>query len=138
MQPFRRLSVWRKSHELTLRVFAATAPMLAGRNAAVAHLLRRTAQHVPCAVARAACDGDEHRFTASLRAAIGASRALEYHLLLARDLGELSSSEHATLEARTDEVVRMLVALCRVVSERTRPGRVARGARGGRKQGAGT
>ena len=40
--------------------------------------------------------------------ALASATELEYHLLLARDLGELPAASHAPLEARTIRVKRML------------------------------
>ena len=56
-------------------------------------------------------------FVAFLQVAIGSARELDYHLLLARDLELLSPGDHAALEARTDQVLKMLVALQRTVAK---------------------
>jgi hypothetical protein len=68
------------------------------------------------------------QFANFLQQALGSARELDYHLLLARDLELLSTTDHATLEARTDQVTRMLVALRRTVHDRalTHPPRKAR------------
>ena len=51
------------------------------------------------------------QFARYLTIALGSARELDYHLLLGHDLGLYSSSEYARLDARVDEVCRVLVAL---------------------------
>ncbi len=53
---------------------------------------------------------DEARF---LHCAHGSAKELEYHLLLARDLGLLTVDEHQRVDALVIETQRMLAALLR-------------------------
>src|SRR6266481_8287838 len=53
-----------------------------------------------------------HRF---LQIACGSASELEYHQLLARDLGYLSLAEYASVQEQVLEMKRMLVALTRKV-----------------------
>jgi four helix bundle protein len=57
-------------------------------------------------------DGDFHRF---INTAAGSAVELEYFLLLARDLGLLSTGTHEQLEGGILEVQRMLASLLRTV-----------------------
>lgn len=118
MQPFKKLSVWRKAHELAIRVYAATGPLLSARQFALASQLRRSAQSIPANIAVGSGQTTSLEFVAFLQVAIAFARELDYHLLLARDLDLLGSSDHAALEARTDEVLKMLVALRRTADGR--------------------
>ena len=116
MQPYKKLAVWRKSHELTLRLYAATVPFHALGQHALASQLRRAAHSIPSSIAEGSGRSTSAQFANALQVAIGSARALDYHLLLTRDLGLLTASDHATLEARTDEIRKMLVALRRTVA----------------------
>ncbi len=125
MQIYKKLSVWRKAHELTLRVFAASTPFQSTRNHWLAGQLRRAAASIPANIAEGSGRSTAAQFANFLQQAIGSARELDYHLLLARDLSLLTSSDHATLEARADEVTKMLVSLRKtVVARATAPGRV--------------
>ena len=121
MQMFKKLSVWRKSHELALRIFAVTTPFLERREAALASTLRRLVISIPTSIAEGSGRSTSTHFAHFLHCAIGSAHQLEYHLLLVRDLGLISPSEHATLEARTDQITKMLVALHKTVASRTKP-----------------
>jgi four helix bundle protein len=118
MQIYKKLSVWRKAHELTLRIFAASAPFQSTRNSWLANQLRRAAASIPANIAEGSGRTTAAQFAHFLQHAIGSARELDYHLLLARDLSLIASSDHATLEARTDEVAKMLVALRKTVVSR--------------------
>ncbi len=121
MQIYKKLSVWRKAHELALRIFAVTTPIQSSRNSWLANQLRRAAASIPANIAEGSGRVTAPQFAHFLQHAIGSARELDYHLLLARDLSLISSSDHATLEARTDEVAKMLVALRKTVSSRGSP-----------------
>ncbi|MEO6447486.1 MAG: four helix bundle protein [Gemmatimonadaceae bacterium] len=118
MSLYRKLLVWRKSHELALRVYAMSMPVLAVREPYLTNQLRRAAFSIPANIAEGSGRVTSAQFAHFLQVAIGSARELEYHLLLLRDLKLLSASEHATLEARTDEVTKMLVGLRKTVASR--------------------
>ena len=118
MQLYKKLSVWRKSHALALRVHSATTHLLAIREYSLAAQLRRAAFSIPSNIAEGSGRTTSTQFAHFLQIAIGSARELDYHLLLIRDLGLLASTDHATLEARTDEVTKMLVSLRKTVTSR--------------------
>ena len=102
--------MWRKSHALTVRVFSAAA-VIHERYPVLASRMQRVAQAVPSTIAAGAGRPSGAPFAHALEHATGTARELDYLLTLAKDLGALEGREHARLEARTDEVIRMLVGL---------------------------
>ena len=61
-----------------------------------------------------------HRF---LQIAAGSASELEYHILMARDLGYLEAVNYETMNFQVGEIKKMLSSLIRKVnSERSRPG----------------
>jgi four helix bundle protein len=117
MQPFRRLDVWRKAHELTLRVYRIT-DRFSSRHAALRLQLTRAAHSIPSNIAEGSGRSSGRQFSNSLQISIGSARELDYFLLLAADLELISRSEQATLEARTEQVTKMLVGLRRHVRQK--------------------
>ena len=87
MQDFRKLNVWQKSHKITLDVYAETAKFPAGRGWALESQLTRDS--------------------------LGSACELEYHLLLARDLGFFPERAFEGLASKVVEVTRMLSGLIR-------------------------
>ena len=119
MHPFRRLNVWRKAHELTIRVYAATEAV-SRKHPSLTSQIRRAAYSIPANIAEGAGQASALQFGRFLQIATASARELDYFLLLAADIGSLSRSDHAILEARTDEVARMLVSLYKTVMQRAK------------------
>jgi four helix bundle protein len=121
MHPFRRLNVWRKSHELTLRVYEATSALSERRFPGLTSQLRQSASSIPVNIIDATGRETPVQFAQFLDVALTSARELEYYVLLASDLGAVPASEHVRLTARIDEVCRMLVALRKTVRAKGSP-----------------
>jgi four helix bundle protein len=76
----------------------------------------RAAHGIPANIAEGSGRASGAQFAQFLQIAIGSARELDYLLQLACDLGVITGTDHATLEARTDEVTRMLVGLRKKVA----------------------
>jgi four helix bundle protein len=122
MYPFRRLSVWVKAHELTLRIYRTTDGPFARRYPSLSDQLRRAVSAIPANIAEGAGHASDPQFDRCLEIALASAREADYHLLLAKDLGALSSRDHAILEARLGEAQGMMVGLRKRVLERIRSG----------------
>ncbi len=120
MYPFRRLAVWEKAHDLTIRVYRSTDGMSGRRFPGLAAQLRRAVAAVPANIAEGAGHASDAQFNRFLEIAIASAHEADYHLLLARDLELITSKEHAHLEARLGEVQGMLIGLRKRVVERVR------------------
>lgn len=111
MQDFRSLTVWRKAHDLTLSIYAATRAFPREELYGLTRQLRRAAASVASNIAEGCGRGSDPDFARCLRIAMGSASEAEYQLLLARDLRMLPDSIHERLTSQTTEVKRMLTAL---------------------------
>ena len=118
MYSFRRLAVWEKAHALTLKSFLLTESANSRRFPGLVGQYRRAVASIPANIAEGAGHSTDPQFNRFLEIAIASSLEADYHLLLARDLGILSSKDYAQLEARLSEVRQMLVGLRKRVLER--------------------
>ena len=109
--PFRRLAAWRRAHALALQVHEVTERTTRGRYQPLVNQMRRASASVAANIAEGSGQVTAAQFARYLTIALGSARELDYHLLLAHDLGLYSSSDYARLDARVDEVCRVLVAL---------------------------
>src|SRR5687767_3941087 len=107
MHPFRRLVVWKKAHELSLRVYRITGSFNERMYPGLPSQMRRAAFSVAYNIAEGASRDTPAQFARALEIALGSAHELDYQLLLAKDLGALGIADHATLEARVGEVNRM-------------------------------
>jgi four helix bundle protein len=123
MYPFRRLAVWEKAHELTVRVYRATDGPAQGRFPGLSAQLRRAIAAIPANIAEGAGHHSDAQFNRFLEIALASAHEADYHLLLARDLEQLNAKDYAQLEARLGEVRGMLLGLRKRVVERARAGK---------------
>src|SRR5687768_819111 len=87
MQDFRKLRVWQKAHALTLEVFKLSASLARHPYFALQTQMLKAAVSVPANIAEGAGRTGDREFRRFVRIALGSTSELEYHLLLARDLG---------------------------------------------------
>ena len=118
MQGFRQLIVWQKAHELTIEIYKAIAQFPREELYALTSQLKRAAASVGANIAEGCGRGSDADFARFLLISMGSASELEYHLLLARDLGFLPKDVYDRLNARTTEVKRMLASL--IAKTRTR------------------
>lgn len=128
MSPFKRLIVWEKAHELTLRVYRATDGAAWRRYPVLCSQLRRSIAAIPANLAEGAGGSSQAQFARDLGIAIATSHEALYYLLLAKDLAVIRASDYAHLEARLSEVQAKLVLLRKRVVQQGRE----KGKRGGR------
>jgi four helix bundle protein len=113
MQDFRNLQVWQKSHKLTLGVYAESATLPRGLGWSLQSQMVRAATSIPANIAEGCGRAGDRDFRRFLRHSLGSACELEYHLLLARDLGFLAERTYDSLNPQVAEVKRMLTGLIR-------------------------
>lgn len=115
MQDFRKLEVWQFSHELTLEVYRITRVFSADERFGLTSQLRRATASIGANIAEGCGRGSDADFGRFVQIALGSASEVEYHLLLARDLGFLEKSEHPTLEETVQRIKRMLASLLKTL-----------------------
>ena len=116
MKDFRELKVWEKAHEMTLRSYRLTETFPRHELFGTASQIRRCSAFIPANIAEGCGrlgNTELHRF---LQIACGSASELEYHFLLARDLGYITSADYLSTQKQLLEMKRMLVVLTRKVA----------------------
>ncbi len=111
MANFKKLEVWAKAHELTLRLYKATAVFPRTEMFGLTSQIRRASASIGANLAEGSARHRDTEFGRFLLIAIGSASELEYHLLLARDLDYMSMEEFSIYSQKLGEIGRMLVAL---------------------------
>lgn len=111
MQDFRALTVWTKSHQLVLLLYQATGNVPDKKYPGLASQLRRAAASIPANIAEGCGHRSQRELAKFLGIALASAFELHYHLQLCHDLGVLGRSDYARLDARTEQVKRMLSSL---------------------------
>ena len=116
MQDFRKLNVWQKAHQLTLSLYEAKRRFPEEERYGLKSQMRRCAASVPANIAEGCGRSKSGDFARFLEIASGSASELEYHLVLARDLGYIDNSTHEHLTAEAIQVKQMLASLTQKVS----------------------
>ena len=111
MKDFRQLKVWEKAHQMTLAVYKATTTFPQDELYGLTSPIRRSGASIPANIAEGCGRSGDAELARFLQIAMGSASELEYHLLLAHDLGLLTNSDHDELSRGVTEVKRMLTSL---------------------------
>jgi four helix bundle protein len=122
VKDFKELKVWAKAHQLTLHVYTVTRDFPRQEVYGLTSQMRRAAVSIAANIAEGCGRRSDGELTRFLQIARGSASELEYHLLLAKDLGFLAEQEHTRIEATLVEVQRMLTGLV----QRVQPLRASR------------
>ena len=111
MQSYKQLRVWQRAHALTLAVYRLATNLPADERFGLCSQLRRAAVSVPTNIVEGSKRQTNADYARFLNIAEASLAETEYLLLLASDLGYLSSDALQPIAAEIDEVARMLHAL---------------------------
>ena len=115
MKDFRTLSVWQKSHDLTLFVYKETSSFPKEELFGLTSQIRRASSSIGANIAEGCGRGSDGDFSRFLQIAFGSANELDFHLILARDLLLIDSENYQLLYERLYEIKKMLASLIRKV-----------------------
>jgi four helix bundle protein len=111
MRDYRKLRVWKESHQLALDVYRATGTLPKEERYGLGAQLRRAAASIPSNLAEGCGRDSQKEFAHFLQVAIGSANELEYQILLARDLGMVDPGAYSLVTTRVEGVRQMLSGL---------------------------
>jgi four helix bundle protein len=111
LKDFRDLKVWAKAHVLTLDIYGATATFPREELFGLTSQMRRCSVSIGANIAEGAGKRGNSEFQRFLQIAAGSASELDYHLLLARDLGFLTEASHQKVATDLPHVRKMLTSL---------------------------
>lgn len=115
MKDFKDLKVWVTAHELTLQIYRVTGTFPKEELFGLVSQMRRSASSIAANITEGTGRRSDGEFARFLHIARGSASEVEYHLLLAHDLGLISHTDFGGLTRRADEVQRMLTSLIQQV-----------------------
>lgn len=116
MKDFRDLKVWERAHLLTLSIYKSTAGFPRDWRFGLTRQLRSCSASVGANIAEGCGKRGNGEFQRFLQIASGSASELDYHLLLARDLGFLGEDEYKMLLQDLTQMRRMLTSLLQKVN----------------------
>ena len=111
MQDFRKLQVWRRSHDMVLSMYQATQSFPSSERFGLTSQLRRAVLSVPTNIAEGSRRAAQKEFARFLNIAQGSLSETEYLVMVSRDLGYLPAETADKCLAEATELLRMLSEL---------------------------
>lgn len=108
MRDFRKIQVWAKAHQFTVRMYQLTASFPREETYGLTSQIRRAAASVPANIAEGCGRHTQPELARFFHIAGGSASELEYHLLLAHDLGYIDSTIYPELDLAINEIKKML------------------------------
>ncbi len=112
---FRELKIWEKAHGLTMDCYRLTVAFPREEQFGLTSQIRRSAASVPANIAEG-CGRGGNELSRFCRIAFGSLSELQYHLILAQELGFVDQSTYVPLEQKVLELRRMLSSFITRVS----------------------
>ena len=110
MHNFRELKVWQKSRKLTVTIYELTAKFPEAEHWGLTNQMRRAAISIVSNIAEGCGRKTNPQLRQFLSIANGSSSELEAQVILATDLGFLTSSNCEAIISKVNEVQKMLRA----------------------------
>ncbi|MFA5309818.1 MAG: four helix bundle protein [Dehalococcoidales bacterium] len=117
MQDYKKLSVWKKAHLLTLAVYKTTSAFPKEEMFTLTSQMRRACLSVPANIVEGCGRGGSAELGRFLQIASGSAHELEYYLLLSQELKYINAKDYSQTIALVGEVNRMLSALINKVKK---------------------
>lgn len=116
MKDFRSLKVWERAHQFTLETYRTTARFPREELYGLTSQMRRCSVSIGANIAEGCGKRGNNEFHRFLQIASGSASELDYHLLLAKDLGFLPAEDYQRLTKDLSEMRRMLTLLLQKVN----------------------
>ena len=120
MRDFRKIQVWQKSHELTLRLYTVTSAFPKEELYGLTSQIRRASASIASNIAEGCGRNTQTELARFVHIASGSASELDYHLLLAHDLGFIDQDIYFELGNVISEIKRMLYSFEKTVSSNTK------------------
>ena len=113
MSDFKNLKVWRKAHSLALNVHRAAVQIRGAQFVSLRGQMIRAAFSIPTNIVEGNGQESNQQFARFVRFSLNSTSELEYHLIAARDVRVITTTDFVSLSSQTVEVRKMLYGLLR-------------------------
>lgn len=117
MQDYRDVVVWQRSHKLVLEIYKLTESFPSSEKYGLVSQMRRSACSIPTNIAEGRSKNSDKDFVRYLDIASGSAGELDYQILLAKDLGMVSSNKYDQLYSELIEIRKMLNGFRKAISK---------------------
>ena len=115
MRDFRKLQVWEKSHELTLKIYELTSQFPREEIYGLTNQIRRACTSIPTNIAEGCGRESTADFARFLQIAMGSAGETEYLILLAHNLKYFNAKQYVELTDAIVSVKKMRTSLLKTI-----------------------
>ena len=108
---FKKLRVWRKAHALALNADRIAAEIRRADHKPLRVQMNRAAMSIPTNIVEGRGKRSDRDFARFLGYALGSATELEYHIIVARDVGAIADEDATSLLSHVVEIKKMLRGL---------------------------
>jgi four helix bundle protein len=116
---YRKLKVFEKAHALMVHVHRVATGIRKSYDKALQAQMNRAAQSIPTNIVEGRRQVTDREFARFLRIALNSATELEYQLMAAQDINEITAQDSDALTREVVEVRRMLYGLLRSLGDST-------------------
>jgi four helix bundle protein len=113
MKDYRQLNIWKNSHAVTLTAYRLTKTFPKDELFGLTSQLRRAASSIPANIAEGCGRDGDAELKRFMNIALGSACELDYHILLASDLGYINAPSAEQIAGEVLQLRRMLGAFIR-------------------------
>ncbi|HEY3133919.1 MAG TPA: four helix bundle protein [Gemmatimonadaceae bacterium] len=117
MADFKKLRVWKKAHALALNAERVASEIRNAAHKPLKSQLNRAAMSIPTNIVEGRGKKTDRDFARYLGYALGSACELEYHIILAHDVGAIPEADFDALMRQVVDIKRMLHGLIDRLSE---------------------
>ena len=115
MKDYRKLKVWKKSHELVLKIYEITSNYPKSEMYGLVSQIRRASISIPANIAEGCGRSGDMELNRFLFISFGSACELEYLLLLSKDLNIINLPIYNEINESVGEIKKMLSTLIKTV-----------------------
>lgn len=104
VRDFKKLDVYNIAHAFVLNIYKATKTFPKSEIYGITNQLRRASTSITANIAEGSGRGTDNEFARFLFIALGSVKECEQFLMLCKDLGYLSDSQHNSLDTQINQI----------------------------------
>lgn len=118
MQDFKKLDVWKKSHDFTLKAYKISSHFPKEEVFSITSQLRRASSSIPINIAEGFGRNSNAQIIQFLNISIGSAQEVEYLLILSKDLNYISVNDFSQLSTEIVIIKSMIFNLMKKVESK--------------------
>lgn len=111
MKDFRKLQVWEKAHQFTLKIYEMTKEIPKEEMYGLTSQIRRASVSIPTNISEGCVRSSDADFSRFLFISLGSASELEYLIFLSKDLKYINEKFYVELNIGINEIKKMLIGM---------------------------